>query len=289
MSKNITKQAEIAVLIPCYNEAQTISKVVKDFKDALPEAKIYVYDNNSTDNTYALAKKAGAIVKKEIHQGKGHVVRSMLSDIEADAYVLVDGDDTYPADEAKKLLKPILNGEADMTVGDRLSSTYFSENKKIFNSIGNRLVRALINQLFNANVKDIMTGYRVFSRHFAKVLPLVSNGFEIETEMTAFALEHEFKIIEIPVEYRDRPKGSFSKLNTFKDGYKVLKTILNLFIEYRPFAFFICLDIGIILATLITKNILVFFFCLLICLGIMLHFINRKTKLQYQLFLKGIK
>lgn len=229
---------EIAVLIPCYNEEITIEKTVKDFKKALPKAKIYVYNNNSTDKTVEKAKKAGAIVRNEYQQGKGNVVRSMFRDVDADIYVLVDGDDTYPADEIDKLIKPVKDGRADMVIGDRLSSTYYSENKRPFHNFGNNLVRNLVNFLFGSNIKDIMTGYRVFSRRFVKSIPIMSDGFQIETEMSVFALVYHMDIVEIPVTYRDRPEGSYSKLDTFKDGKKVLIKLFDLFKEYRPLLLF---------------------------------------------------
>ena len=229
---------EIAVLIPCYNEAKTIKKVIKDYKKALPEAKIYVYDNNSTDKTDEIAKKAGAIVRYEYKQGKGNVMRSMFKDIEADCYLIIDGDDTYPAENAREMCNLILEGKADMVIGDRLSSTYFTENKRPFHNFGNILVRKLINSLFKSNVKDIMTGYRAFSHEFVKTFPVLSQNFEIETEMTIHALDKNFLVKEIPIQYRDRPNGSESKLNTFEDGFKVLKTIARLFKEYKPSIFF---------------------------------------------------
>lgn len=232
------KKAKIAVLIPCYNESKTISKVVKDYKKALPDADIYVYDNNSTDGTDKIAKKAGAIVRYEYKQGKGNVVRSMFRDIDADCYLMIDGDDTYPAENAKEMCDLVLAGKADMVVGDRLSSTYFTENKRLFHNFGNRLVRFLINKLFKNNIKDIMTGYRAFSYDFVKGFPVLSKGFEIETEMTIHAVDKNFKVLEIPVQFRDRPNGSVSKLNTYKDGFRVLKTIASLFKEYKPMGFF---------------------------------------------------
>jgi len=235
MSKRLNK---IAVLIPCYNEELTITKVVKDFKKALPNADIYVYNNNSKDKTKELAIKAGAIVRDEYAQGKGNVVRSMFRDINADAYVMVDGDDTYPANEAKKLIEPVIEGRADMVIGDRLSSTYYTENKRPFHNFGNDLVRNLINLLFNAHINDIMTGYRVFSKRFVKSMPVMSDGFQIETEMSIFSLVNGMKIVEMPITYRDRPEGSESKLNTFSDGFKVLLTLFNLFKDNRPFLMF---------------------------------------------------
>ena len=232
------KDKTIAVLIPCYNESKTIERVVKDYKKALPNADIYVYDNNSSDDTDKIATKAGAIVKYEYKQGKGNVIRSMFKDIDADCYLMIDGDDTYPSDNAKEMCDYILNGQADMVIGDRLSSTYFTENKRPFHNFGNKLVRGLINTLFKSNVRDIMTGYRAFSYDFVKTFPVLSKGFEIETEMTIHALDKNFLLKEIPIEYRDRPADSVSKLNTYSDGFKVLKTIGRLFKEYKPMIFF---------------------------------------------------
>jgi len=206
------KKNKIAVLIPCYNEALTIEKVVKDYKKALPDADIYVYDNNSSDGTDEIAKKAGAIVKYEYKQGKGNVIRSMFREINADCYLMIDGDDTYPAENAKAMCDLILEGKADMVIGDRLSSTYFTENKRPFHNIGNKMVRYFINKLFKNSIKDIMTGYRAFSYEFVKGFPILSKGFEIETEMTIHAVDKNYKLVEIPVTYRDRPKGSVSKL-----------------------------------------------------------------------------
>ena len=238
MKKEEMMNKKIAVLIPCYNESKTIAKVVKDYKKALPEADIYVYDNNSSDHTDEIAKKAGAIVKYEYKQGKGNVIRSMFKQIDADCYLMIDGDDTYPAENAREMCEYVLDGKADMVIGDRLSSTYFTENKRPFHNFGNVLVRKLINSLFKSKVKDIMTGYRAFSYDFVKTFPVLSKGFEIETEMTIHALDKNFLLKEIPVEYRDRPAGSVSKLNTFSDGFKVLKTIARLFKEYKPNLFF---------------------------------------------------
>lgn len=230
-------QKTIAVLIPCYNESKTIQKVITDYKRALPEATIYVYDNNSTDHTDAIAKEAGAVVRYEPRQGKGNVIRSMFRNIDADCYLMIDGDDTYPAENAREMCNMILGG-TEMVIGDRLSSTYFEENKRPFHNMGNTLVRWLINKIFHADVKDIMTGYRAFSRSFVKSFPILSHGFEIETEMTIHALDKNFLIKEVPVQYRDRPEGSFSKLNTYKDGIKVLLTITKLFRDYKPLFFF---------------------------------------------------
>ena len=230
--------AKIAVLIPCYNESKTIAKVVKDYKEVLPEADIYVYDNNSKDNTDKIAKKAGAIVKYEHRQGKGNVIRTMFKEIDADCYLMIDGDDTYPKENAREMVNYVLKDHVDMVIGDRLSSTYFEENKRPFHNFGNKLVRGLINTLFKSNIRDIMTGYRAFSYDFVKTFPVLSKGFEIETEMTIHALDKNFYLKEIPVEYRDRPEGSVSKLNTIADGFKVLKTIGRLFKEYKPSIFF---------------------------------------------------
>ncbi|MFV0250422.1 MAG: glycosyltransferase [Bacilli bacterium] len=229
---------KIAVLIPCYNEEKTIKKVIEDYKLVLPDADIYVYDNNSKDNTAKIALESGAIVTSEYRQGKGNVIRSMFRNIEADCYLMIDGDDTYPAENAKEMCDYILEGKADMVIGDRLSSTYFTENKRPFHNFGNKLVRGLINSLFKSNIKDIMTGYRAFSRDFVKTFPVLSKGFEIETEMTIHALDKNFMLKEIPVTYRDRPEGSVSKLNTYKDGFKVIKTIIKFFREYKPMLFF---------------------------------------------------
>ena len=227
-----------AVLIPCYNEAKTIGKVVTDFKEKMPHADIYVYDNNSSDGTDEIAEKAGAIVCYEYKQGKGNVIRSMFKDIDADCYLMIDGDDTYPKENAREMCQYVLEKKADMVIGDRLSSTYFKENKRPFHNFGNVLVRGLINSLFKSNVRDIMTGYRAFSYEFVKTFPVLSKGFEIETEMTIHSLDKNLLLKEIPVEYRDRPAGSVSKLNTFSDGFKVLKTIARLFKEYKPSIFF---------------------------------------------------
>lgn len=226
-----------AVLIPCYNEAMTIEKVVADFRRKLPDATIYVYDNNSTDSTAEIARRAGAIVKREYRQGKGNVVRSMLRDIDADCYLMVDGDDTYPAESAREMCRLVEDG-ADMVIGDRLSSTYFTENKRPFHNEGNRLVRFLINRIFHSDIHDIMTGYRALSRTFAKNFPIISRNFEIETEMTIHALDKNFLIRELKIDYRDRQEGSHSKLNTYLDGMKVVATVFMMFRDYRPLKFF---------------------------------------------------
>ena len=227
-----------AILVPCYNESATIEKVVLDFKKIMPNADIYVYDNNSADNSDNIARNAGAIVRYEYKQGKGNVVRSMFRDINADCYIMVDGDDTYPPETALEFEKLILEGKADMVIGDRLSSTYFEENNRLFHNTGNRLVRRFINLFFKSDLKDIMTGMRGFSYDFVKSFPISSKEFEIETEMSVFALMHNFKIIEIPIEYRDRIEGSESKLNTYKDGYKVIMMIFSLIRDQRPLFFF---------------------------------------------------
>lgn len=242
---------KIAILIPCYNESKTIAKVVGDFKKQLPEANIYVYDNNSTDNTADIARQAGAIVRYEQRQGKGNVVRRMLADIEADCYLLVDGDDTYPSDNAKEMCDIVLNEHYDMVIGDRLSSTYFQENKRPFHDYGNRFVRYAINQIFHSDIKDIMTGYRALSRHLVMSVPLLSEGFEIETELTINVLDNQLRIKQIPVEYRDRPIGSTSKLSTFKDGIKIIATIFRLFRDYKPLVFFSWISSILILASLL--------------------------------------
>lgn len=229
---------KIAVLIPCYNEEKTIEKVVGDFKKQLPEAAIYVYDNNSSDNTAELAEKAGAIVRHEYQQGKGNVIRRMFREIDAECYIMTDGDDTYPAESARELCDGVLNHQADMVVGDRLSSTYFTENTRPFHNLGNKSVRFFINTLFDNDIRDVMTGYRAFSYNFVKTFPVLSGGFEIETEMTIHAVEKNMQVDNVIIQYRDRPEGSVSKLNTYSDGFKVLKTIFNLFRNNRPFAFF---------------------------------------------------
>ena len=228
----------IAVLIPCYNEEKTIGKVVEDFKKELPEAKIYVYDNNSKDKTAEIAKKAGAIVRYETKQGKGNVIRTMFREIDAESYLMIDGDDTYPVENAKEMIKYVLEDKVDMVIGDRLSSTYFTENKRIFHGFGNKLTRLLINTIFKSKIRDVMTGYRAFSYKFVKTFPVMSKGFEIENEMTIHALDKNLNIKNVIVEYRDRPEGSESKLNTISDGIKVIKTIFNLYKNYKPLGFF---------------------------------------------------
>lgn len=305
-----TSSRSIAVLIPCYNEATTIAKVVKDYREALPDAEIYVYDNNSTDDSAALAKKAGAIVRYESRQGKGNVIRSMFRQVDADCYLMVDADDTYPADQAVELCQPILDDSADMVVGDRLSSTYFNENKRPFHNFGNRLVRLLINKLFHNNIKDIMTGYRTFSRDFVKSYPVLSKGFEIETEMTIHAVDKNFRIVEIPVSYKDRPAGSVSKLNTYSDGLRVCKTIATLFKEYKPAAFFntlalFCMIISLILAipvvseyfqtglvprfpTLLVAGIILIMGLLFFITGLILQVVVKKHRQLFELYLNSL-
>lgn len=229
---------KIAVLIPCYNEALTVAKVVTDWKTALPEATIYVYDNNSKDDTAKIAREAGAIVRHEYQQGKGNVIRRMFREIDAEVYLMVDGDDTYPADNAREMVDLVLNKHSDMVIGDRLSSTYFTENKRLFHNFGNTIVRFSINTLFHSKIRDIMTGCRAFSYEFVKTFPVLSAGFEIETEMTIHALDKNMKLDHVIIQYRDRPEGSVSKLNTIKDGMKVLRTIATLHRNYKPYSFF---------------------------------------------------
>lgn len=229
---------KIAVLIPCYNEAQTISKVVREVKEALPGAIVYVYDNNSTDRTAELARAQGAVVRHEYKQGKGNVIRRMFREIEAECYLMIDGDDTYPLDCAGEMVRGVLEHNADMVVGDRLSSTYFSENKRPFHNFGNSLMRVGINGLFHADIKDIMTGYRAFSYEFVRTFPVFSKGFEIETEMTIHAVNYHMQVENVVVEYRDRPEGSVSKLNTYRDGVRVIYKMLQLYRNYRPLRFF---------------------------------------------------
>ena len=239
---------KIAVLIPCYNEAKTVEKVIKDFKKALPEATIYVYDNNSNDGTDEIARKAGAVVRYERKQGKGNVIRTMFREIDAECYIMTDGDDTYPAEDARKMCDLVLNKNVDMVIGDRLSSTYFEENKRPFHNVGNVVVRGLINLIYKSKIRDVMTGYRAFSYRFVKTFPVLSKGFEIETEMTIHTLDKNLNWENVIIEYRDRPKGSFSKLNTYADGARVIKTIITLYKNYKPFSFFlwIALICGII-------------------------------------------
>lgn len=305
------KNKKIAILIPCYNEEKTIGKVIDDFKNALPQATIYVYDNNSNDKTSEIAISKGAVVRHEYRQGKGNVIRTMFREIKADCYLMIDGDDTYPAKHAKEMCEYILNEKADMVVGDRLSSTYFQENKRPFHNFGNKIVRLLINKIFNNKIKDIMTGYRAFSYDFVKSFPVLSKGFEIETEMTIHAAFNNFKIIEVPVLYRDRPIGSQSKLNTYSDGFKVLKTIAILFKEYKPSFFFNIISGFILLIsiiflspiiyeylktglvprfpTLIVSSISLVIAILLWICGIILQVIVKKNKQLYELYLNLIE
>ncbi len=229
---------KIAVLIPCYNESKTIRKVVEDFKKELPESTVYVYDNNSTDETAQIAKQAGAIVRYEKKQGKGNVIRRMFREIDAECYIMIDGDDTYSAEDAKQMKEFVLEKNVDMVIGDRLSSSYFTENKRLFHNTGNVLVRKLINIIYKSNIRDVMTGYRAFSYRFVKTFPVLSKGFEIETEMTIHTLDKDMGIENVIIEYKDRPSGSSSKLNTYSDGFKVIKTIFNLYKNYRPLSFF---------------------------------------------------
>lgn len=303
---------KIAVLLPCYNEELTIGKVIKDFRDILPDADIYVYDNNSKDRTSEIARENGAIVIKELRQGKGNVVRSMFRDIDADYYIMADGDDTYPAEFALELLKPLMNNEADMVIGDRLSNgTYVAENKRPFHNFGNNLVKSLIGKLFKNEIRDIMTGFRAFNRYFVKTMPILSGGFEIETEMSIHALDKKFLLKEIPIDYRDRPEGSTSKLNTYRDGFRVVKTVFSLFKNYKPFLFFtwvsaVLFAIGVIVGlpviiefiktnfiTKLPSAVLASGLCivsiLLFTCGIILDTIAKNNALNYELYLNSYK
>ena len=257
---------KIAVLIPCYNEEKTIEKVVTDVREALPEAVVYVYDNNSTDKTAELAVKAGAILRHEYKQGKGNVIRRMFREIDAQCYLMIDGDDTYPLDCAKELVDKVLLHHADMVVGDRLSSTYFKENKRPFHNFGNTLMRTCINQLFHTDIKDIMTGYRAFSYEFVKTFPVFSKGFEIETEMTIHAVNYNLQVENVVVQYRDRPEGSESKLNTFRDGMKVIRKMLQLYKNYQPLKCFGLVAMILILVAIFALNEFVVSVCALIIL-----------------------
>lgn len=296
------KKPDVAILVPCYNEEVTIGKVVSDFRRVLPDATVYVFDNNSTDRTAQIAREKGAVVIKEPRQGKGHVVRAMFTQVDADIYVMVDGDDTYPAEAAVDMVNKVAEGY-DMVVGDRLSSTYFEENKRPFHNTGNRMVRAFINWFFHAHVHDIMTGYRAFSYSFAKTYPCLSHGFEIETEMTIYALDKDVRIFEMPIQYRDRPEGSESKLNTVGDGIKVLGTIFSMIRQYKPMPFFNVLGlilalIGVIMLvpvfatytetglvprfpTLFVAMILILLACLLVIAGIILDSHARRDRRDY--------
>ncbi|CDM67686.1 Glycosyltransferase [Clostridium bornimense] len=303
---------KIAVLVPCYNEELTIGKVVEDFKRELPEADIYVYDNNSKDNTSKIAEEKGAIVVKEYRQGKGNVVRSMFRDIDADIYIMVDGDDTYPAEAARDMIQPIIDGEADMVIGDRLSNgTYFQENKRPFHDFGNNLVKGLIGLLFKNEIRDIMTGYRAFNRYFVKTMPVLSDGFQIETEMSIHALDKKFLLKEIPIDYRDRPEGSESKLSTFKDGYRVLSALGSLFKNYKPMAFFgivtlVSFLLGLLVgvpvifefvktsfvskvpSAILAVGFMVIAILSLVC-GVILDTIVKNNKMNYELYLTRYK
>ena len=271
---------KIAVLIPCYNESKTVAKVIRDMKKALPEAVIYVYDNNSTDRTVELAREAGVVIRHEYMQGKGNVIRRMFREVEARCYIMVDGDDTYPMEFAPEMVDKVLHHNADMVVGDRLSSTYFSENKRPFHNMGNSLVRASINRLFQCDIKDIMTGFRAFSYGFVKTFPVLSKGFEIETEMTIHAVYNQLQIDNVIVDYRDRPEGSVSKLNTYADGFKVLGTIFRLYRDYKPFGFFSMLALLLavisvlffipVLAEFLTTGLVLKFPTLIVCCFVML-------------------
>lgn len=302
---------KIAVLIPCYNEGRTIEKVVKDFKKNLPEAVIYVYDNNSTDNTAEAAAGAGAIVRRECRQGKGNVIRSMFRDIDARCYIMADGDDTYPAEYAGKMVSEILDGRADMVIGDRLSATYYQVNKRPMHNLGNRLVCGTINVLFHSHIRDIMTGYRAFSWEFVKSFPVLSRGFEIETEMSIHTLDKNFRVTEIPVEYRDRPEGSVSKLHTLRDGSRVIRTIISLFKDYKPLVFFgvlslVCMLVSVVMffpvlleyfethvvprfPTLIVSGFLMVAGLLLLSCGIILDVVGKKHRQLFELYLNLLR
>ncbi len=296
----------IAALVPCYNEELTVAKVVDDFHKYLPEATVYVYDNNSSDRTAEIAREHGAVVRFEGRQGKGNVVRQMLRDIDADCYVMVDGDDTYPVEQVREVITPILDGSADHVVGDRLSNgTYGAENKRAFHGLGNNMVRWAINRLYGFRYADIMTGYRAFSRAFAKTLPVFSPGFEIETELSIHAVDKRWRIVQVPINYRDRPEGSFSKLNTFSDGAKVLGMIAGLFKDYKPLPFFsilaaLCIIIGLVLGVPVIWEfqvtrlvqrfptaILAVAFCglgaLLLCCGLILDTVVKSNRRAWEL------
>lgn len=302
---------EIAILIPCYNESQTIAKVVADWKKAIPGAVIYVYDNNSTDHTDTIAQEAGAIVRYEYAQGKGNVVRRMFREIDAKCYIMIDGDDTYPAEFGAKMASEVLDKGYDMVVGDRLSSTYFQENKRPFHNLGNTLVRSSINRIFKANIKDIMTGYRAFSYQFVKTFPVLSAGFEIETEMSIHAVDKKMGIKNIVIDYRDRPEGSVSKLNTVQDGIKVIKTILRLFRDYLPLSYFSCfssilfllsaafftpvlfeyIETGVVakMPTLVVSGLAVIASLLSFFTGLILHTMMHKNKQDFEFKLQLVK
>lgn len=298
---------KIAVLVPCYNESSTIAQVIQDFRQVLPEAEIYVYDNNSTDGTAEIARDAGAIVKHEYRQGKGNVVRSMFRNIEADCYIMVDGDNTYPAENAPEMCRLVLEEGIDMVIGDRLSSTYFTENKRPFHNSGNKFVCYCINKIFKSDIRDVMTGYRAFSRSFVKHFPVMRDGFELETEMTIHALDKKFSLRSIPIKYQDRPAGSVSKLNTYKDGLKVIRTIICLFRDYKPVLFFnlcallllmaafllalpICIDYlhtGLVdrFPTLFVALAMTIIACLLWVCGIILNVVTSKHRQLFEILL----
>ena len=302
---------KIAVLIPCYNESKTVKKVINDYQAILPEATIYVYDNNSTDDTAAIAEAEGAIVLHEYHQGKGNVIRRMFREIDAEAYIMVDGDDTYPAEFAREMVDKVLERHVDMVVGDRLSSTYFTENKRPFHNFGNSLVRQSINTLFKSDIKDIMTGYRAFSYQFVKSFPVLSKGFEIETEMSIHAVHKNLLVENVIVTYRDRPEGSESKLNTYSDGLKVIKTIIKLYKNYKPFGFFSILAAILMLLSLgffipvfgeyLATGLVLKFPTLIVCgfvalaalisffSGVILSTINQKNRQDFEMELHAIQ
>ena len=305
------KKVRIAILIPCYNEAKTIGKVVKDCKKYLPKATIYVYNNNSTDRTVAIARRHGAIVRNVYKQGKGNVIRAMFREIDADCYLMVDGDDTYSLTNAKEMTDLVLKENYDIVIGDRLSSNYFKKNKRRFHNTGNKLVRFLINMLFHSKIHDVMTGYRAFSYEFVKSCPILSPGFEVETEMTIHALDKRINYTEIPVEYKERPKGSISKLKTFRDGFKVLRTIFNMLMEYRPLKFFsfislIFFIISVIFGypvfneyfktglvprfpTLIFAGFMLMISVIALTTGIILNVVVKKHRFNYECLLINIK
>ena len=302
---------KIAVLIPCYNESKTVKKVINDYQAILPEATIYVYDNNSTDDTAAIAEAEGAIVRHEYHQGKGNVIRRMFREIDAEAYIMVDGDDTYPAEFAREMVDKVLERHVDMVVGDRLSSTYFTENKRPFHNFGNSLVRQSINTLFKSDIKDIMTGYRAFSYQFVKSFPVLSKGFEIETEMSIHAVHKNLLVENVIVTYRDRPEGSESKLNTYSDGFKVINTIIKLYKNYKPFGFFSILAAILMLLSLgffipvfgeyLATGLVLKFPTLIVCgfvalaalisffSGVILSTINQKNRQDFEMELHAIQ
>lgn len=302
---------KVAVLVPCYNESKTVKKVVEDFRRELPEAVIYVYDNNSTDGTADLAGEAGAVVRRERLQGKGNVIRRMFREIDARVYVMVDGDDTYPAEAAPEMVRRVLEEQADMVVGDRLSSTYYTENKRPFHNFGNSFVKNCINRFFDTNIQDIMTGYRAFSYSFVKTFPVLSRGFEIETEMSIHAADKHMQVDNVIIEYRDRPEGSVSKLNTFSDGFKVLTRILNLYKNYKPFSFFsllssvlVVLGVGFlipVIADYIETGLVPKFPTLIVCCfvlvaalqsffaGLVLQSIEQKNKQDFEMQLLAVR